>query len=151
MKYLSNKNGNFVVVDGKSYRVQHQYYNDAEEVAPQLLESMFDMLGNRKNGMTIVTVGDVRFVVGSFPNGDTGDHAVQLSEVRTDDSGIKFKKTIPFLKGTGHIPIIALTGSQGEVSVNAMFGPSNLGSVAQILQQGINETLHQNGEATPSS
>jgi hypothetical protein len=144
MKYRSNKHGDFVVVDGRSYKVERRYYNDAESCAPSLVEEMFEHLGMRKIALKILTVGDQPFILGSFPMEGDDDHCVQLSEVRQDARGMAFKKKPPFLKAESHMPLITFVGGMGEVQVNSFVGNDVLGSVALIVQQGINETLQDN-------
>ena len=146
MKYRSNKHGDFVVVEGKSYRIERQYYSDAESVAPILVEDMFEHLGTRRVGMKILTIGDQRFIMGSFPVDETQDHLVQLSEVRQDDKGVQFKIKPPFLDAATYMPIISIVGGLGEAQINSIIGNDALGSVAQIVQQGINETLQANAQ-----
>lgn len=140
MKYRSNKQGDFFEVEGRFYEVERQYFSDADAVADILVPDMFERLGTRKVGMKILTIGDQRFILGSFPFEDSGEHIVQLSEVRQDNKGIHFKTKIPFINAQSHLPIISLLGSMGEVQINTAPG-ENLGSIAQIVQQGINETL----------
>jgi hypothetical protein len=144
MKYRSNKHGDFMVIDGRSYRIEREYFSDADTVAPFLVQDMFEHLGTRKVALKILTVGDQRFIMGSFPSEETDDHIVQLSEARQDKLGVQFKAKPPRLDAETHMPIISLVGGMGEVQVNSFVGTESLGSVAQILQQGINETLQNN-------
>jgi hypothetical protein len=117
----------------------------ADTVAPELVPEMFERLGTRKTGLSILVIGDATFALLSRDH-ESGDHIVQFSEVRNDGKGVPIKKPIPKVKANSQVPIISLLGGMGEVSINTILESDALGSVAQILHRGIHDTLEENAK-----
>lgn len=147
MKYETIDDVDYVILGDRRQEISRLFFNDPSEAAHSVIAMVMNNMVHYEPAFVVIGVGDTKLILVNYIE-DEESHGSQLSEVRTDGSGMVFLNPIPRVTGNSALPLIQFVRKDLEVNTLIYSNPVECSFVSQEVIKFMVAALEQQHSQT---